>query len=183
MVNAPGIENSPTNPPTLALLAFGTAYSLTAVAVAPAISSWLARSPRMWMAVVASNTVAMSVYLWHMTAAVIVTAIMTFTIGLPEAVVGSGVWWLWKLPVIVASLVVLMPIVAYVSRIERAALLAPRRPWNGSIVSIFALAAVTSAALKFWTGGTPITIVGSCLVLVALGSTVFKIERHPTPAA
>jgi len=174
MVNAPGLENSPTNPPTLALMTFGAAYSLTAVAAAPRISAWLADRPKAWAGVVAANAVAMSVYLWHMTAAVIVTGAMLFTTGLPAHEVGSVAWWVFKIPTIAGSMVVLAAIVAVVNRVERAALLAPRRPWNGSIVSIFAVAAATSTALKLWTSGDPAQIIPALVVLVGLGATALR---------
>ncbi len=169
MVNHPDLANSPTNPPTLALLVFGFAHSFTAIAVAPAVSRWLAANKTAWAAVVAANSVAMSVYLWHMTAAVIVTAAMYATIGLPTAAVGTAAWWLWKLPIIGASILVLAPIVAVVSKIERSALLAPRRAWEHSLPAMIGTAAVMSAALKLWTGGNPVTFIPALVVIVAIG--------------
>ena len=174
MVNVAGIENSPTNPPTLSLMTFGAAYSLTAIAFAPRISAALATRPKAWAAVVGANTVAMSVYLWHMTAAVIVGAAMHFTVGLPEHIVGSADWWLFKIPTILLSIIVLAPIVAVVSKVERTALLAPRRPWNGGLVSIFAVAIITSMALKLWSGGELATAVPSLAVLVDFGVTILR---------
>ena len=177
MVNVAGIENSPTNPPTLSLMTFGAAYSLTAIAFAPRISAALATRPKAWAAVVGANTVAMSVYLWHMTAAVIVGAAMHFTVGLPEHVPGSFDWWLFKIPTILLSTIVLAPIVLVVSKVERTALLAPRRPWIAGLPSIFAVAIITSMALKLWSGGELATAVPSLAVLVALGVTVLKPTR------
>lgn len=172
MVNVSGLDNSPTNPPTLSLLVFGTAYSLTAIAAAPAVSAAVAARPRVWAGVVAANTVAMSVYLWHMTAAIIVAAAIQLTVGLPEVMVGSMGWWLWKIPTIAASMLVLAPIVAVVSSVERRALLAPRRPWNGGPASISIVAVVTSVALKLWTSGELAIVVPCLVVLVVLGHTV-----------
>ena len=174
MVNVAGIENSPTNPPTLSLMTFGAAYSLTAIAAAPAISAALTTRPKAWAAVVGANTVAMSVYLWHMTATVVVSAGIHFTFGLPTHVVGSFDWWLFKIPTILLSTLVLAPIVLAVSKVERNALLAPRRAWNGGIPSIFAVSIVTSMALKLWSGGEIATAVPSLVILVALGVTVLK---------
>lgn len=174
MVHAPGLEHSPTNPPTLSLMTFGVAFSLTAIAFAPKVSNMLAARPRAWMAVVASNSIAMSVYLWHMTAAVIFTGAIHLTVGLPTAAVGSIDWWVFKVPTILGSMIVLVPIVAAVARIERRALLAPRRPWNGGVGSIVAVAAVMSTALKLWTSGNVVLIVPSLVVLVILGRTVLQ---------
>ena len=178
MVNIPGVENSPTAPPTLSLMTFGFAFSFTAIAAAPRVSSWLAERPKAWTAVVAANTVAMSVYLWHMTAAIIAVGIMHFTVGLPAHEVGSLAWWLFKVPTIALSLFFLAPIVLVVSKVERVALLAPRRAWNGGIVSIFAVAIAVSTALKLWSGGAVVTAAPALVVLVLLGATVLR----PTPA-
>ena len=174
MVNAPGMENSPTNPPTLALMTFGAAYSLTAVGAAPRISAALAARPKAWAGVVTANAVAMSVYLWHMTAAVIVTAAMFFTTGLPAHEVGSVEWWVFKIPTILGSMIVLAVIVAVVNRVERNALLAPRRAWNGSLLAIIGVAALTSTALKLWTSGDPVQIMVGLVVLVGLGATALR---------
>ena len=72
MLHHGGLEHSPTHPPSTALLLFGLAYSFTAAAFAPAVDRFLARSTRAWQMTIAANGVAMSVYLWHMTAAVVV---------------------------------------------------------------------------------------------------------------
>jgi hypothetical protein len=179
MVNAPGMEHSPTNPPTLALLVFGAAYSCTAIALAPAVSRALTSHHRAWLVVVAANSVAMTIYLWHMTATVIVTAALHLSLGLPQTVVGSTEWWLWKLPTTTASLVALGLITVIMSPVERRALLAPRRPWNGSLASMLMTAAIASIALKWWTSGNLVLITPSLLVLVALGHTVLR--PAPTP--
>ncbi len=183
MVNAPGMENSPTDPPTLSLMTFGAAYSLTAIAAAPRISDALAVRPKAWAGVVAANAVAMSVYLWHMTAAVVVTAAMLFTTGLPAHEVGSAEWWVFKIPTILGSMIVLAAIVAVVHRVERAALLAPRRPWNGSVLSVIAVAAVTSTAIKLWTSGDPVQIIPALIVLVGLGATSLRATPHTAEPA
>ena len=116
----------------------------------------------------------MSVYLWHMTAAVIVTAAMFFTTGLPAHEVGSVEWWVFKIPTILGSMIVLAVIVAVVNRVERNALLAPRRAWNGSLLAIIGVAALTSTALKLWTSGDPVQIMVGLVVLVGLGATALR---------
>ncbi len=174
MVNVAGMDNSPTNPPTLSLMTFGAAYSLTAIAAAPFISKKLADNRQVWTAVVGANTVAMSVYLWHMTAAVVVSAVLHFTVGLPAHEVGSLAWWMFKIPTVLLSTIVLGPIVAVVSKVERRALLAPRRQWNGGLASILATAVITSVSLKLWSSGELLSAVPSLLILVALGATVLR---------
>jgi len=165
MVHFPGLENSPTHPPSLALMVFGAAYSCTAIAAAPAISNWLAERPKAWAAVVASNTVAMSVYLWHFTAAIAASAVFYVAGWLPTAAVGTLDWWIQKLPLMGASTLILVAIVAKVMPIERTALLATRTPWVGGSISMLVLAGVLSTALKQWAHGD-FTIAAVCIAVV-----------------
>lgn len=168
MVNVPGLEHTPTAPPTLALMLFGAAFSATALCFAPAINRWLAGNATAWATVVAANTVAMSVYLWHMTAAVAAGAGL-YAIGqLPTAAVGTGAWWLEKLPLIGLSALVLIAIVAAVARFEQRALLAPRTQWQGSAASMIGVAALVSVALKLWVLGNIVGVVIGTALLVAL---------------
>ncbi len=168
MVNFPNLVHSPTNPPTLALLLFGAAYSATAILAAPVVSGFLTRSRRAWAAVVAANSFAVSVYLWHMTAAVAASAVFYLFRALPTAAVGTNDWWLQKLPLLALSLVFLTGIVAVVSRVERTALLAPRAPWQGGPASMLVSAAVVSASIKLWAGGDIVGIALGCACLVTI---------------
>lgn len=168
MVHFPGLENSPTHPPSLALMLFGAAYSTTAIAVAPRISAWLARSPKAWAAVVSANAIAMSVYLWHFTAAIAATAIFHLAGWLPTAAVGTSAWWIQKLPLMAVSAIILVGIVARVARIEQQALLAPRTPWTGvsgapaGQVSLLLGAAALSTSLKQWAHGD-FSVAAACI--------------------
>jgi len=167
MVNFPGLINSPTHPPSLALLLFGAAYSSTAVAIAPQVSAWLARTPAAWSATVAANGVSLTVYLWHFTAAVAATAILYAGGILPTAAVGTLAWWVQKIPLIALSAVILAGIVALVARFEQAALFAPRTPWTGGQASMLLTAAAVSASVKAWAhNGTTGMLIGTSMLLV-----------------
>ncbi len=168
MVHVPGIENSPTHPPSLALMLFGAAYSATALAAAPRISTLLADRPKAWAAVVAANAISLSVYLWHFTAAVAATAVFYALGMLPTAAVGSGAWWLEKLPMMGLSAVFLAAIVAAVGRFEQRALLAPRTPWNGGAASMLATASLVSGSVKLWSLGSGFGVVTGCVLLLAV---------------
>jgi len=174
MVNFPGLEHSPTNPPTIALLLFGSAYSATAIAAAPKMSAWLASSQRAWSAVVAANTIAMSVYLWHFTAMIIAVAIFLPLGLLPTAAINSAAWWLQKLPLMAVATVVLAAIVKLVAPIEQRALLAARTPWNGGQASLLVTAVVASTALKQWAHGSIGAVTISLIVLSLLWRFVLR---------
>ncbi|MCP4960390.1 MAG: acyltransferase [Actinomycetia bacterium] len=171
MVHFPGLTFSPTHPPSIALVMFGLAYSATALAAAPTVTRWLAgdgAGRKVWVAVVAGNGVAMSVYLWHMTAAIL-AGLVAWPLGLlPTADVGTGAWWLQKLPLMAVSTVILAGLVAAFSRIERQSLLGGQHPWRHGLGSTLAIAAVVSTALKLWASGSPALVFTATALLVAM---------------
>ncbi|KJY46511.1 acyltransferase [Streptomyces sp. NRRL S-444] len=67
MVGMPGEKVSNMAPPTLALLAHGMWLVGAVQLLARPAGAWLAR-PRVWRGVVAANGVAMTAFLWHLTA-------------------------------------------------------------------------------------------------------------------
>ncbi|MCP4224854.1 MAG: acyltransferase [Actinomycetia bacterium] len=171
MVHFPGVVDSPTHPPSLALMLFGAAYSATALVFAPAVSSILARRQRAWAAVVGANSMAMSVYLWHLSAAAIAGALFYGLGWLPTAEVGTGLWWLQKLPLMTASLAILAAIVSVVARFERNALLAERTPWHGGPASMFATAIALSVGLKLWANPNIAFVVAGMVIVSVLWLT------------
>ena len=163
MIHVSGQPLSPTHPPSIALVVFGLAQTATAIAAAPAVTRWLERSRRTWSLVVVGNSMSMSVYLWHFTAAVAASAILHLSGLLPSAPIGSGSWWVEKLPVLALSFVLLVPIVALVAPVERRALLAERVTWSGSTAAAIALALGLSTSIKLWSAGNvPAVVIGAC---------------------
>ncbi|MDH3704686.1 MAG: acyltransferase [Acidimicrobiia bacterium] len=178
MVHFPGLDHSPTHPPSVALVLFGAAYSATAIALAPLVTRWLAANRRAWSLVVAGNAVSMSVYLWHMTA-MIGAGLVFYAFGwLPTATVGEAAWWLQKAPLMLTALVLLVALVAVVARHEQRALLAPTTPWTGGAGSMIATAAAVSTALKLWSTSSPVTAAVGLAALLALWHLVLR--REPT---
>lgn len=159
MLHHGGLDLSPTHPPSTALILFGMAYSLTAAALAPAVTAWLERSRRAWELTIAANAVAMSVYLWHMTAAVAVAG-AAYAVGLLPAVeAGTSAWWLTKLPFLALNLLVLVPIVRRVAPIEQRALLAGTARWRWGLPAMLIAAAALSASVKAWSSPQPAVLV------------------------
>ena len=154
--------------------------SATALAAAPAITRFLERNTKAWAAVVAANSMAMTIYLWHMTAAIGAVAIVWQLGLLPTATVGSGAWWIQKLPIFGLSIVLLALIVAVVSGVERRSLLTPARDWIGGWVSMAVTVVVVSSMLKLWTAGSPLAAaVGSTAVFVAGRFVLTARAAHP----
>jgi hypothetical protein len=177
MVNFPGVEHSPTHPPTLALLAFGMAYSATAIAAAPAVTRFLSSDGAgrtAWLGVIGANSMAMTVYLWHMTAATAATVVV-WQLGLvPTAEVGTGSWWLQKLPLVGLSAIMLAAIVAVVGKVERRALLSTTSTRSLGMARTIGVAALVSTAIKAWSSGSAPIAVGGCLVLIAVWHLALK---------
>ena len=92
----------------------------------------------------------------------------------PEVDPGSTGYWLAKIPMLAASVVVLAGIVKVVVRTEQAALLAPKQPWNGGIASIVAVAAVMSALVKVWVSAGGGIDVAAAAALVALSMLTLR---------
>jgi hypothetical protein len=104
MVGMPGDRVSNMSPPTFALLACSVWLAGLVLLLRAPVSRWL-RGPRVWRAVVAANGLAMTAFLWHLTAMFVATAATT-VLGLALPAVGSPLWWLLR-PVWVAVLVML----------------------------------------------------------------------------
>jgi hypothetical protein len=128
MVTVPGAEVQNSSPPTLALLALACAQLGLALLLRDPAQRWL-RRPRVWLVVVAANSVVLTVYLWHLTAAALVSLGLHLAGVLPTPPVGSVTWLLWRVPWIALLAVVLAGLVAIFGRVETRA--AARTPVPG----------------------------------------------------
>ncbi len=91
MVGMPGEKVSNMAPPTLALLAHGL-WLVGAVELLRAPAARLLERPRIWRTVVAANGVAMTAFLWHLTAMFgVYGALLALDADLPEP--ASAAWW------------------------------------------------------------------------------------------
>ncbi|MGW2056547.1 acyltransferase family protein [Streptomyces sp. NPDC001840] len=111
MVGVPGAAVSNLNPPTLAAVTFGLAQCGAALLLTGPLRRWL-RRPTAWAVVALLNLSAMTVFLWHQTAMIAVTALGLLggnvLPGLHTVPDGSG-WVLARLawlPVFAAALLV-----------------------------------------------------------------------------
>ena len=95
MVGLPGDEVSNMAPPTAALLAQGLALIGLAALLRGPMARVLAR-PRVWRVVVTAGAFAMTAFLWHLTALLLVLlSARALGIGLPEP--ATAAWW-WSRP-------------------------------------------------------------------------------------
>ena len=105
MIGVPGQAVQNTEPPSLAMAAFGCAQAGLAITAAPALNRAL-RGDSVQRVLSGANTNVMALYLWHMIPLVIV-AIIGYPAGLlPQPLEGGASWWLARLEwVVILSLV------------------------------------------------------------------------------
>jgi hypothetical protein len=117
MINVPGDRIHNMSPPSLALMALFTAQLAVALLVRRPAERWLRRT-RPWMAVIAVNAVALTVFLWHMMAAILLVVALHAAGVLPTPAAGSAAWWAWRLPWLAMLTAVLALLVAIFGPIE-----------------------------------------------------------------
>lgn len=91
MVGMPGEKVSNMAPPTFALLAHGV-WLVGAVQLLARPAGALLARPRVWRAVVAANGIAMTAFLWHLTAMLAVYAAQ-LGLGLSLPAPATAAWW------------------------------------------------------------------------------------------
>lgn len=103
--------------PTSACIAALAVFQVgLAMLIRPAASRWLARR-RVWRRVVTANAVAMTVFLWHMTAVLIVIGLAKLA-GFPLATQPTARWWLERPIWLIAPGLVLAVAIAAFSPFE-----------------------------------------------------------------
>ncbi|KPF64578.1 hypothetical protein IP79_05135 [Porphyrobacter sp. AAP60] len=119
MVSAPdGFSNS--LPPTLALFALGMVQSGLVLALEP-LGRRMLDNVRIWTATVLMNGMIMTIYLWHLTAFVLVMTVTWLAFGGAglDAVPGTGAWWVSRPLWIGIYVLALLPMIAIFARHER----------------------------------------------------------------
>jgi hypothetical protein len=126
MVGMPGEKVSNMAPPTLALLCHGL-WLVGAVELLRKPGTRLVQRGRVWRGVVAANGIAMTAFLWHLTAMLgVYGAMLALGITLPEP--ATAAWWA-QVPVrIAAALALTLVLVAAFRAVERPA---PAFPGSG----------------------------------------------------
>jgi hypothetical protein len=159
MIDAAGQRPHNASPPTLALLAAtGTQLGLVLMLREPA-ERWLRRS-RPWQVVVAVNAVVLTVFLWHMSAVLLLVGVLNVLHLLPTPVAATRAWWLWRIPWLLMLIAVLAALVAAIGRTETRGWHRPRQP--GWLPSRFVRALAAPASR------VPLTVAAFTAVVVGL---------------
>jgi fucose 4-O-acetylase-like acetyltransferase len=207
MVTVPGAAIQNTGPPTLALMALAAVQLAVAGLLAEPAERWL-RRPRPWRVVVGVNSMILTLFLWHMVAA-LGGAVLLDALGLlPPADAGSAAWWLGRVPWVLTLVVLQAGLVAVFGRIETRATArrlaartsgaasapAPRRAavqavavrravTRTPVVAGAYVAAILGIFVLAWNGQGdhgPFMVPTSSLVLVFAGAAVLRLGRRGT---
>ncbi len=176
MISVPGAEISNSRPPTVAMLAIGFIQTGLILAAADRLSDWL-KPARRWAAVILLNRRIMTIYLWHLTALLIVVGLCLLADGFGLRLEpGAAAWWATRPLWIAAMALALAPLVLACGRFEdgsRATLGAPPGPARAILGALLACAGLTLLALEGAAGaamGVNAAPVALCLAGIALAT-------------
>ncbi|MFU8853268.1 acyltransferase family protein [Micromonospora sp. SL1-18] len=155
MLNVPGERLDNTAPPSVALLAAATAQLGLILLLQNPARRWL-RGSGPWQAVIAVNAVVLTVFLWHLTAAVLLVGLLDTLGVLPTPQVGTAAWWAWRVPWLLALAVVLAALVAVFGPIEARTRRHGRTSAGGPVrTALVALGYAGPVAGLLWNSLTP----------------------------
>ncbi|MFL9681202.1 acyltransferase family protein [Streptomyces sp. KL110A] len=133
MVGMPGEKVSNMAPPTLALLCHGL-WLIGAVELLKGPGTRFAARARVWRGVVAANGVAMTAFLWHLTAMLgVYGAMLGLGVRLPAP--ATAAWWA-QLPLRLAAAVLLTALLVAVFRRFEAPAPVPRTGGSGPLAAL-----------------------------------------------
>ncbi len=112
-----GLEKvSNMSPPTICIIVLTLWLVGIAMILRDPVNRWLAK-PKPWIAVIAANSVIMTVYLWHLTAYSI-TFLLLKKIGFNRMPAGQSGWWIERPVWIILSAIILIVLIKLFGRFE-----------------------------------------------------------------
>ncbi|HET9441739.1 MAG TPA: acyltransferase family protein [Acidimicrobiales bacterium] len=144
MVGGPGAARTNNSPPSLALVALAV-WQAGLVCGLRARAARLLRRPRVWATVVRANVMAMTLYLWHLSALAL-AALVFLPAGFPQAPLASAGWWLTRPLWFAACAAVLAVLVVVFARVERRA----ARPRPAGAIRVLAGTAAGALAMSLF---------------------------------
>lgn len=119
MIGVPGNDFSNSMPPTIALLALAIIQTGFALALEPLARRAL-NNIRFWTSVVLINGMIMTVYLWHLTAFVLVMVVSWLLGGIGlDLIPGSSAWWLARPLWFAIYIAVSLPLIMIFAKFEQ----------------------------------------------------------------
>lgn len=201
MINVPGERLHNMSPPSLALLSLAAAQFGLILLLAEPARRWLRRA-RVWQAVVGINAVILTIFLWHVTAAILLIGALDALGWLPTPAVGSAGWLFWRIPWLLMLTVVLAGLVAVFGRVEwRGARRLPTPPgWppaglvraltRRSVRAVLVVAGFGAVVAGLLANAAtpkqapePLGLPVSALVAYLAGAALLRLLRGPVPAS
>ncbi|BCJ61447.1 acyltransferase family protein [Micromonospora endophytica] len=185
MINGPGERMANAAPPSVALLAVATAQLGLILLLRERAERWLHRS-RPWQVVIGVNSVVLTVFLWHLSAVVLLVGALDGLGVLPTPAAGSAAWFAWRLPWVLLLAVVLAVLVAVFGPIEaRTGRAEDRAPgWSVQVRGVLTVAgfaavgyALAANATTAKTAPEPFGLPASALVAYLAGAGVLRLLR------
>ncbi|MCK0112982.1 acyltransferase [Ornithinimicrobium sp. F0845] len=171
MISLPGQEMSNMLPPSVCVILVGVLQISLLLWARPALTRWLERE-RSWLAVVVVNRSVMTIFLWHLTAFVIVAAVL-LGVGVPLPEPGTGLWWAHKLLWLVLAATVTAVLVRLLSFLE----------WLPSRAAVPATPMAAPAALLVAVGMTMVASAGFAHPFERGGVSLAGLTFAPAPGA
>jgi len=179
MIGVPGDPISNSAPPKVTLLALAIMQGgLLLAAQAPA-RRWLTGRIA-WTATVAVNGNIMTLFIWHLTATVLVVLVAYLAGGFGLRLQpGSSAWWWSRFPWLAANAIVLVPLVVVFGRFERppATEGAPAPAWRyvlGTLMSVAGFALLVAQGVGGY-GRFGLNVRGIVLALAGIGLVASRI--------
>jgi fucose 4-O-acetylase-like acetyltransferase len=169
------------DPPSMCLIALTLWLIGIAMLARARISGWL-EGRREWAAVIAANSMIMTVFLWHLTA-LLLAIVVLYPLGWPQPVGGTAEWWLLR-PVWMAVLTIfLVPFVVAFARFEQPRGRPPIVAAGGSLVrAATGIAALTFGIAGFATDGFSDALSSGAPIsnaaLVGVGALLLRARRQ-----
>jgi hypothetical protein len=184
MVAVWGEDRHNTDPPTVALAVFACVQFAVLMAIRPHVERWLQRSSR-YVPVVVAGSVVLTVFVWHMTALVVVASV-TYGAGLwPETAGIDTTWWLLRPVWVALCALVLAALVTVFRRFEELRDPLPRpgrlRAALGVLATLLGLAAILIGGVYVPERAANVPVVAIAVLGVGLAvlGVLTPARRHP----
>lgn len=178
MIGLPEDPISTTTPPKVTLIALAIMQGGLLLAVQGPARRWL-NGRVVWTATVAINGAIMTLFIWHLTATVLVVFIAYLAGGFGLRLQpGSSAWWWSRFPWLAANAIALVPLVVVFVRFERPRAIegAPAPAWRYVVGALLTVAGL--ALLAAWgVGGSGTFGLNVCGVALALAGTGLVASR------
>lgn len=165
------------NPPNFCLLLLGISQAATLQLLQKGIR-WIADIPWVQAVIALAGRRSMTIYLWHLPLLVGLSGLFLLT-DVPKPLAGTAEWWWARIPVFVAVVALLIPVVLMFGRLENRPTAAShaRGPSRTAVVTAAVVVLIPVADAAF--NGLTLALLGGGAACFAL--SVLLLGRVPTP--